>query len=119
MIVTVKPGDPGSLSANGESRTVLLDDVDANAACWGGPDVTEGLYFIAETTMGKVSWSGRVPAAERPAEMVLTAGTTHGLAVVTITGAYCPPLQVIVFGVCTDPTVEHRRCVARVVVRMD
>jgi hypothetical protein len=119
LIVTVKPGHPGSLSADGESQTVLLVDVDPNAACWGGPDVLDGLYLMAETTLGEVTWPGPVPAAELPAELVLSAGMTHGQAVLTVQGWYCPPPEVIVFGVCTDPALSKRTCVARAVVRID
>jgi hypothetical protein len=119
LIITVKPGYPGSLSADGESETVLLVDVVPDAACWGGPEVLDGIYIMAETTLGSVSWPGSVPRGELPAEVILTAGTTHGQAVVTIEGFYCPPPEVIVFGVCTDPTVKGRHCVARAVVSMD
>jgi hypothetical protein len=120
LIVTLKPGQPASLPADGASQTVLLVDVDPDAACWGGPDVLSGkIHVMAETTLGTVSWPGTVLSDELPTEVGLTAATVAGQAVITIQGAYCPQEEVIVFGVCTDPAAESRRCTVQAALSME
>jgi hypothetical protein len=120
LIVTLKPGQPASLPADGKSQTTLIVDVDPYAACWGGPDVLHGhIHIMAETTLGDVFWPGSVSALELPAEVSLTAPTVAGQAVITIQGAYCPREEVIVFGVCTDPAAKNRRCTVKTTVHID
>ena len=59
VIVTLKPGHPSSLPADGKSQTVLLVDIDASASCWGGPDILSGkLNILTETSLGTVSNPG-------------------------------------------------------------
>ena len=114
VIVTLKPGQPSSLSADGESQTTLLIDVNPNASCWGGSDILgDGLYVMAETSLGTIDWPGPVDPADLPVEVSLTAGTSPGRAEVTIDVSYCPPPGVIVYGVCSDMLSHYRRCMAQ------
>jgi hypothetical protein len=111
VIITLKPGHPGHLPADGVSQTVLLIDVVPSAFCWGGQNILEGkLGVVPDTTLGTVSYPGQVLPDEFPAEVVFTAGTTAGQAVVTVKVSYCTERGVMAYGVCTDPGSENWRC---------
>jgi hypothetical protein len=116
MTGAIKPGYPDSLSADEKSQTVLVIDIDPNAPCWGGPLSPSGTFYMEiSTSLGSVS-PATVSDADFPEEVTLTAGATPGQAVVTVEITYCPPLEVMVYGVCSAPEPEIRRCVVQFTV---
>jgi len=119
MTGAVKPGYPDSLPADEKSQTVLIIDIDPNAPCWSGPlDPSGTFYMEVSTSLGSVS-PATVPNAHFPEEVILTAGATPGQAVVTVEITYCPPLEVMVYGVCSAPESEIWRCVVKFTVDID
>jgi hypothetical protein len=117
MTGTIKPGYPDSLPADEKSQTVLIVDIDPNASCWGGPlDPAAGSFYMeVSTSLGSVS-PETLSNASFPKEVVLTAGATPGQAVVTVEITYCPRPEVMVFGQCSAPESEIRRCVVQFTV---
>jgi hypothetical protein len=111
VIITLKPGQPYYLRADGRSQLVLLVDVNPLAPCWQGRDVLSGtLDVYAETTLGTTTWPNLVYPDELPAEVGLQAGTSPGLAVVTVRVTWCPKEGVMVYGVCSAPDAQGIRC---------
>jgi len=117
VIITLKPGHPGSLSADGKSQTDLSIDINPDAACWGGSlDVAAGSFYVTVySSLGSVSPPDISPDSF-PVKVTLTAGTTSGQAGITVEVSYCPPGGVMVFGVCSDPDSVDRRCVGEAII---
>jgi len=111
VIITLKPGSSSHLPADGKSQLVLLIDVDPGAPCWGGRDVMAGQFdVLVETSLGTVPFCTKVFPEELPAEVVLTAGTSAGRAVIKVVVAWCPREGVMVYGVCDAPGAQDVRC---------
>jgi hypothetical protein len=116
MTGAIKPGYPDSLPADEKSQTVLIIDIDPSASCWGGPlDPTGSFYMEVSTSLGSVS-PETLSNPSFPEEVVLTASATPGQAVVTVEITYCPLPEVMVFGQCSAPESEIRRCVVQFTV---
>lgn len=117
VIITVKPGHPSSLLADGNSQTVLLIDVNPVAACWRGNDVFTGKFgIVPHATLVTASYPGTVYPQDLPAEVVVEAGATPGQAVVDITVSWCTMQGVMAFGVCTDEGSEDWKCSGRATI---
>lgn len=114
VFVTIKPGQPDALIADGKSRTVLVVDVDTSAACWGGTIESGGQFFL-QATASKATVSPATTAdAKFPADLAVTAGKETGTAEIKVQVSYCPPGSVGAFGVCTDPKAKQSRCEAQI-----
>jgi hypothetical protein len=68
------------------------------------------LQASPEASLGTVTYPDQGTAEDFPVEIVYTAGTTAGEAVITVKVSYCTELGVMVFGVCTDAGSENWRC---------
>lgn len=102
-----KDGQPQELVADGKSQTVLLVQMDRAALCWGEPISDDGsITLVMSASLGSIAPENMsVKPAGFPVEVVFTAGTKSGTAVIRVDQAFFVALgSVDVFGVGSDRT---------------